>query len=74
MTRQKTARAKLDGAAGAVREGLGLGMTPFEVQLTVQDFVRANRRPAGGHAFNPARKAWTEKVETELAILLEKIR
>ena len=41
--------------------------------LLAKDFY-ANPRPAGGHAFDPKRKDWTAKTETEIVAILEKIR
>jgi len=47
----------------------------FEVQLAVQDWVRAaGPRPVGGAAQNRERKAWAAAAEAQLSVVIDKLR
>lgn len=65
---RKTATAKLDGACQAAHAlGYTGGGTEFAIRMIAQDYVRTNPRPAGGGAWNTARKAWDRDAPAAIA-------
>jgi hypothetical protein len=70
---QRVARAKMEGACEALHE-LGYGETPAEIYMMVMNWLRAWPRPREGMAYSGERKAWVEKVGTDLAPRVEALR
>jgi hypothetical protein len=70
---KRVTRAKMEGACEALHE-LGYGQTPFEIYLTVMDWLRAWPRPIKGMAYTNERKTWTERVGNDLAPKVEALR
>jgi hypothetical protein len=69
---KRMAKAKFDGAVEAAH-AMGLGATPFAVEMAVLDWYRANPIPPWSPSNNQPRRDWEAKAVTELGAKLKEI-